>query len=248
MLKRILIGILLLAGVGGFFAYRMYTLVMSPNVPDRLENDITYIPTSSSFSDVVGILYSNGQIIDTASFHQVAEMMSYGDGVIKPGRYRISPSWSNRSLIGHLRSGRQEPVNVIFTHGWLLEDVAGQASRTIEPDSADLMRLFQNEEYVKAAGYTNETLMSLFIPNTYEFFWNASEEDFFQRMIVEHERFWDSNNRRGKADKLGMTPMEVYTLASIVEREISKDAEKKECSKDGAKEGETKKECTGHSH
>jgi len=227
MRKKILWGILLLGVIGGVFAYYMYAKIMAPNVPENLENNVVVIPTNSSFKEVVQTLHANNQILDTASFREVSEMMSYKKHNMRAGRYKITPSWSNRSLIRHLRGGKQEPVNVVLTHGWLLEDVAAKAAQFIEADSTDLMTLFSNDNYIKEYGYTHETLMSLFIPNTYEFYWNTDEETFFERMIKEHDRFWKSNDRLAKAEKLGMTPQEVYTLASIVEREISKDAEKR---------------------
>ncbi|MBX2828229.1 MAG: endolytic transglycosylase MltG [Flavobacteriaceae bacterium] len=165
--------------------------------------------------------------MDTVSFRQVSEMMNYKKNVMRSGRFQIAPSWSNRTLIGHLRAGPQETVNLVLTHGWLLSDVAGTAAKFIESDSTDLIHLFENKEYITKHGYTPETLMSLFIPNTYEFYWNTDEKDFFERMTKEHDRFWNANDRLEKAKELGLTPEEVYTLASIVEREISKDAEKK---------------------
>lgn len=227
MLKKILWGILAIGIIGSAFGYYKYQKIMSPNVPEKLENNIAIIPTNSSFNDVVEILYNNNQIIDTVSFREVSEMMNYKKSIMRSGRYKITPSWSNRSLISHLRAGEQEIVNLVLTHGWLLEDVAGKASGFIESDSTDLINLFQNEDYITKFGYSTETLMSLFVPNTYEFYWNSNEKDFFERMIKEHKRFWNSNNRLTKAKKIGLTPEEVYTLASIVEREISKDEEKK---------------------
>ena len=227
MLKKILIGILIVGGIGGFIAYDKYNSIMSPNVPIQLENNIVSIPINSSFNDVVKILHANKQIIDTVSFREVAELMKYKKSILRSGRFEIHPSWSNRTLIGHLRAGSQATVNLVFNHGWVLEDVASKVSQFIEADSADLVNLFYNENYINEFGYTTETLMSLFIPNTYEFYWNQKEEDFFQRMIKEHKIFWESNNRLAKAEKLGMNPLEVYTLASIVEREVSINEEKK---------------------
>ncbi|MEM9548579.1 MAG: endolytic transglycosylase MltG [Bacteroidota bacterium] len=227
MLKKVFWGIIIVGAISSIFAYHLYSLILSPNVPENLKNNVVHIPTNASFQEVVEILYANNQIIDTASFRKVAEMMRYKKRNMRAGKYKITPYCSNRSLISHLRAGEQEPVNLVLTHGWLLEDVAAKASQFIEADSADLIDLFLNEAYIKQSGYTTETLMSLFIPNTYEMYWNTDEEAFFERMIKEHTRFWDANNRRAKAEKLGMTPNEVYTLASIVEREISKDAEKK---------------------
>jgi len=226
VLKNIFIGIVLIVGIAGYLAFDKYTSIMSSNVPDELENRIVIIPTNSSFNDVVDILYMNKQIIDTASFHEVAEMMNYKKSIMRPGRYKINPTWSNRSLIGHLRAGEQEPVNLVLNHGWVLEDIATKAAQFIEADSTDLIHFF-NEDYIKKFGYNTETLMSLFIPNTYEFFWNSDEKVFIERMVKEHDRFWKSNNRLSKAKKIGLNPIEVYTLASIVEREIAKDEEKK---------------------
>ncbi|MDF1698640.1 MAG: endolytic transglycosylase MltG [Saprospiraceae bacterium] len=226
MVKKIIWGLLFIGMIGGVFAYYTYTKIMSPNVPKTLENHLVYIPTNSTFSDVVKILHTNNQLIDTVSFREVSELMNYKRNV-KAGRYKITPSWSNRSMIRHLRAGNQNPVNLVLTHGWLLEDVAAKAAQFIEPDSTDLIQLFHTEAYIQEAGYTIETLMSLFIPNTYELYWNTTAKAFFERMVKEHNRFWDANDRRSKAEKLGMTTNEVYTLASIVEREISKNSEKK---------------------
>ena len=227
MLKKILWGILAIVVIAGTYGYYKYLRIMGANVPEKLENTIVTIPENSSFNDVVNSLYNNNQIIDTVSFREVSEMMNYKKNTMRSGRYKISPSWSNRALISHLRAGQQEPVNLVLTHGWLVADVAGKASKFIESDSTALIKLFQNETYINTFGYTPETLMSLFIPNTYEFYWNTNEREFFERMIKEHERFWNTNDRLAKAKKIGLTPKEVYTLASIVEREISKDEEKK---------------------
>lgn len=227
MLNKILWGILVFGLISGTIAYGKYKKIMSPNVPNTLETNIAIIPTHSSFSDVIEILYKNKQIIDTVSFREVAELMNYKKIIMRPGRFKITPSWSNRSLIGHLRAGGQEPIKLVFNHGWLLEDVAAKVSQFIEADSTELINLFLDEEFIHEYGFTTETLMSLFIPNTYELYWNTDGKSFFERMIKEHKRFWNSKNRRSKADILGLTPQEVYTLASIVEREISINEEKK---------------------
>lgn len=227
MLRKSIWGILIACAIGAIFAHQKYTLIMSPNVPEELENSITYIPTNSSFNDVINILHTNRQVLDTASFREVAKLMNYDKSIVKAGRYKITPGWSNRSLISHFRAGNQEPINLVLNHGWLLEDVAAKAAQFIEADSSDLINLFLNEKYIQKSGYTTETLMGLFIPNTYEFYWNTDEEAFFERMVKEHDKFWNTNDRLSKAEKLGLTTNEVYTLASIVEREISKNAEKK---------------------
>ena len=109
----------------------------------------------------------------------------------------------------------------------MIENVAAKAARFIEPDSVDLLIAFRNPINLEKYGFTEETLMSLFIPNTYEFFWNTSPEAFLERMKKEHDKFWEQNNRLKKAEKLGLKPAEVYTVASIVEKETLQNSEKK---------------------
>jgi UPF0755 protein len=106
-------------------------------------------------------------------------------------------------------------------------NVAAKAARFIEPDSLAIVTLLQDEAYLDSIGYSRETLQSIFIPNTYQFFWNTSPRGFVERMLKEHDRFWSKNRRRAKAERLGLTPEEVYTLASIIEKETLNNDEKK---------------------
>ncbi|MEM6964611.1 MAG: endolytic transglycosylase MltG [Bacteroidota bacterium] len=226
MLRKILIVCLLLGGLAGIYAWSKYKAVVHPNVPAELTNEFVKIPTNATFSEVVNILFENGQIIDTVSFREVSELMSYKKTTMRSGRFKIEAGWSNRQLIGHLRAGKQAPVKVVLSRGRFVEDIAGAAAKFIEADSASIVQLFDNQRFIEEKGYTKATLMSLFIPNTYEFFWNTSPEKFFNRMVKEHDRFWKKNNRAQKAEALGLTKAEVYTLASIVEKETNKVDEK----------------------
>lgn len=224
MIKNILLVLIVVGGVAGFF---LWGKVKSPNVPADLKNIFVEIPTNSTFPEVVDILFKNNQILDTASFSQVADWMSYKKPKMRAGRFRLQSNWSNRELIGHLRAGKQSPVKVVLSTGRFVEEVAGKAAQTIEADSADIAQLLNDRTFIKGHGYTPETLISLFIPNTYEFFWNTNANDFFEKMVKEHDRFWKKNNREKKAADLKMSKEEVYTLASIVERETNRNDEKK---------------------
>lgn len=227
MIKNILLTLLVIGGSAGFFLWGKYQAVSSPNVPSDLKEIFVEIPTNSTFSEVVDILFKNGQITDTVSFRQVAEWMSYKKPKMRAGRFKLQSNWSNRELIGHLRAGKQSPVKVVFNTGRFAHDVAGKAARTIEADSIDIAKLFNNTNFIKGHNYSSETLISLFIPNTYEFFWNTDAKGFFEKMVKEHKRFWEKNDREKKAAKLKMSKEEVYTLASIVERETNRNDEKK---------------------
>jgi UPF0755 protein len=119
-------------------------------------------------------------------------------------------------LIRKLRNGSQQAVKVILNLEREPMNVAAKAARFLETDSLSLVRLFQNEAFLDSIGYSKETLQTLFIPNTYELYWNASPREFVARMIKEHDRFWKADGRLEKAKAKGLTPAEVYTLASIV--------------------------------
>jgi UPF0755 protein len=226
MIKKILISLIVVGAVAGFFLWGKYQAISSPNVPADLPNNIVEIPTNSTFLEVVKILLENGQIEDTVSFREVAELMKYKKTTMRAGRYKIESGWSNRGLITHLRGGKQAPVKVVLNTGRFVEDIASKAAKTIEADSTDLAQLFHNQSIITSKGFSDETLMSLFIPNTYEFFWNTNAENFLEKMIREHGVFWKKNNREKKAASMNMSKEEVYTLASIIERETNANSEK----------------------
>ncbi|MFQ5447529.1 MAG: endolytic transglycosylase MltG [Saprospiraceae bacterium] len=200
-----------------------WKLIMQPNVPENLENEYVIFPSGSSFDDVVAILTKGGFLKEEISFRLMAKKMKYQG---RAGRFRIRPGWSNYRLVRHLRGGKQAPVKVVLVNERLPGQVAGKVGRVIEADSFGLVTLFHDPVYLDSIGYKPETLMSLFIPNTYEFFWNTSPRQFVERMLVENDKFWSKNGRLSKAEKMKMTRAEIYTLASIVERETNQDSEK----------------------
>ncbi|MCB0609832.1 MAG: endolytic transglycosylase MltG [Lewinellaceae bacterium] len=218
----ILLAALILGG-----AYLYYRFVASSAVPPRSEPYYVEIPTGSDFEEVVKLLKDGGMIKDEGVFRWLADKMQYQKDPMRSGRFRIEPGWSMIDLIRHLRNGKQDPVQVVLTTEREPENVAAKAARFIEPDSLELAALFKDIPYIQSLGYTPETLMSLFIPNTYEFYWNTRPREFVDRMVKEHKKFWDQDRRKEKAAALGLTPAEVYTLASIVEKETLQNSEKK---------------------
>ena len=226
LLKPIL-GILLIGFIiAGVMGFQKYQDVFSPSVPQKLADTHINIPTNSSFEEVVIILKDRQLIKKEAAFRWVADYMKYPRSSMRSGRFEIQPGWSNYELIRHLRGGKQTPVKVVFNHAWKVDNVAGKVATFIEPDSAEIATLFHDEAYLKELGFNSTDLMTLFIPNTYEFFWNTSPKQFMERMLKEQQAFWKKNNRVQKAEKLELSPMQVYTLASIVERETQQNSEK----------------------
>lgn len=226
-MKKIMLGILLIGLlIAGYIGLDKYNTVFAPNVPENLSNDILEIPSGSDYQMVKNLLIKKGVLIDTAGFDWIANRMNYQRTKMRSGRFKIQPGWNNRQLISHLRNGKQAPVNVILNNERLLEEVAGKVSRFIEADSLSLITVFNNQKILKELGVDRANLMTLFIPNTYEFYWDESADYFLERMKIEHEKFWSKNNRKARAAALNMSPSEVYTLASIVERESLRNDER----------------------
>lgn len=226
-MKRILLSILaIVLIVGAVVALWGYQKLFSDNVADGAAEFIE-VPTGSSFDQLVGILRGEGVLEDVRSFEMTAQLMKYDGGTIRAGRFAIDPKASNVALIRHLRGGKQAPVDVVLTGGRMPENVAAKAARFIEPDSVEIEAAMRDTTLLRELGYTPETLMSMLIPNTYELFWNTDAEAFLRRMKKEHDRFWDKENRRAKAAELKLTPAEVYTMASIIEKETNNNGEKK---------------------
>jgi len=200
-----------------------YRKIFEANV--RIEGSYTYfyIPVDSSYSFVLRELETEGLLANSKSFEWTAERKSYPDHV-KPGRYRIRNGMSNNELVNMLRSGDQEPVLVVFNSVRTLNDLAGKVARYIEPDSAELAAYLLDPETPAVYGMEKKDFTTLFIPNSYEFFWTTSPEQFVKSMQKEAEKFW-KGSRDEKARAMGMTRTEVITLASIVDEEALYDDE-----------------------
>jgi len=210
---------------GGIAGYRIYECIYGVNLSVNHEDEpFLYIPTNSTFDDVCLLLEEAG-LHDAKSFRWVAGKMNYPNK-IKSGHYRLIDGMSNIELVRMLRSGRQIPVKVIFNNIRLNTQLAAAVTPTIEADSASIMALLTDSAYLaEHFKHTPRTILSLFIPNTYEFFWNTSAKGFMDRMAKEYNRFW-TDERRQKARDANLTPLQVSILASIIEEETQKDDEK----------------------
>jgi UPF0755 protein len=129
----------------------------------------------------------------------------------------------NNELINVLRSQKQT-VSVVFNNQERLEDLAVRIAAQIEPDAGELIKAFYNDEFLESNGFTKENALSMYLPNSYNVFWDATPQDFRALMLNNYTRFWNKR-RLVKAKKLGLTPQEVYVLASIVHKESVKKEE-----------------------
>ena len=192
-----------------------------------VESDKPYllkIPSNSVYKNVVDKLYEERVINDALSFSFVAKVLGYQDGV-KPGLYQIEPKMNNLQLVRMLRSGQQTPVRVTFNTVRTQEDLAEKISVNLEVSKEQFLELLQDSVYIRKFGFEEETVMSMFIPNTYEFWWNTSAAELFERMHKEYQSFW-TEARSQKAQDLGLSKEEVSTLASIVQAESQKSDER----------------------
>lgn len=212
--KKLLVWISLALVVAvGVVGYLTYTGLYGPAARFADESRIVLIPTGSDLEAVMDSLRKVDAMGDERIFKGLASR-----GRIKPGRYRVPRGMSVRALVRMLHAGEQEPVRVTFTNIKRLEQLAGRLGRVLEPDSEAFLRVLLDPDVEEATRLNEATMISLFLPNTYEFWWNTPPKRFVERMRREHASFW-RGSREAKARALGLSPAEVSTLASIVQAE-----------------------------
>jgi UPF0755 protein len=206
---------------GSVLTYFFWQRVFASNITTgQVETFDLYIPTGSNFNEVLDLLDENNLVKNRTSLEWVAARKNYPNRV-RPGKYRLYNGMNNNQLINMLRSGNQVPVKLVFNSLRSINDIASVVSRQIEADSASIAELAMNVEFLESLGFDKVNLPALFIPNTYEIFWNTSAEQFYKRMKSEYDRFWN-RDRNKKLQAIGLDRHEVSTLASIVIEETVK--------------------------
>ncbi len=207
--------------IAGSWGYTTYQAIFRINVK---KSGLLYIPTGSGIDQLLDSLQRGKYLNDMNTFKWVAGRKNYFKR-IQPGAYLLKEGWNNNQLIDQLRSGVQTPIKVTFNNIRFREDLAARLSHYLEADSVAFLKALNSEKIALDLGFTCESFPILFIPNTYEIFWNASPQEFIDRMKYEYERFWNST-RKKKAENLGLSPLQVVTIASIVQEESNKNDEK----------------------
>lgn len=223
-MKKVILTLFYIVLALGFCAVVfLWAIVLRENVkagePVRI-----YLPTGSDFRALDDTLKSADILRNRKSFLITSRLKSFGKSV-KPGSYVIEPGMSNNSLVNMLRSGRQAPVNVTFNNIRTLSELAGKVGRQIEADSASLAAFFSDETSYSEDGFDSRTVISVFIPDTYQLYWSVDARGFYRRMLKEYRDYWNEE-RTAMAETQGLSPAEVSVLASIVDEEASKDDEK----------------------
>lgn len=217
-LKKILVAVLLLGLVGmAGFAWFVYTTVLVPNTAFNNEEAHVYIATDATFTDVLNEL--EPLLKDSETFTTVAKRKGYINNV-KPGHYVITNGMNNNDIINTIRS-RNVPIRLKFNNQERLEDLAGAVAMQIEADSVSLLQAMRDTSFLEENELSENTALGMYVPNTYEFYWNTTATEFREKMKTEYERFWNSA-RKAKAKELNMTPAQVVSLAAIVQKETAK--------------------------
>jgi len=223
--KAIIAAFVVVLAVGAWIGYGYYKKVWAVNTTmDSDEEVIFYVPTGATYPEVIDSLQSADILKDLEDFEWVAEKKNY-PSLVKPGRYLLKGKMTNNELVNKLRAGDQDPIRITLHNISGIYELAGQLGQKLEPDSLSFLSLFKSSEALSAFGVDEQTVTAYFLPNTYEVWWNTSATAFLKRMRKEFDKYW-TESRIQKANQLDLTPVEVVTLASIVEKETVKPDEK----------------------
>jgi UPF0755 protein len=218
--KIITISAVIVISVLMVYGFILINQIFSANTKFSEKEVYVYVPTGSDYEDVKKIL--EPYIKDLNNFEMVANKRSYPENV-KPGRFLLTKDMNNMDLVRAMRSN--VPVKLAFNNQERLENFAGRIGSQIEADSLSLLTAFKDPEFLKENGFNEENVFAMFIPNTYEVYWNTSALKFRDKMIKEYHNFW-TDERIAKAKAQGLSPVEATILASIVHKESVKKDER----------------------
>jgi UPF0755 protein len=220
MKKKIIFSLIfIMAASAGFLAWKVFGPTIT--APDE---KYFYIKSGSSYADVKKSLLDKKIVGSEFFFTQLAEKLNYPK-TVKAGRYEIKNGMSLFSLIRMLRAGNQSPVNFVINKLRLKEDLAAKIASNFECDSLSVINYLNNKDSLKKYNLDSNTILSAIIPNTYSISWNTPPSKIFKKLFNDQEKFW-TEERKKKAAALNMTPLQVYTMASIVDEETNKDEDK----------------------
>jgi UPF0755 protein len=223
--RKVLWALLIISGISlvGSFMY-LYGKVFKPNlVLQSDQKSFVYVKSTDTFQDVVQQLVDRQMLTNKESFIWMAEFLDY-DSKVRPGRYAVKNGMNNKDLILLLRSGKQEPLRITFKSIRTKNELVGKVGQLLEADSLGLLKMMNSSAFKEKYGLDSENALSLIIPDTYEFYWNTTNEDFIEKMGGFHIDFWN-DERLSKASKIGLRKEQVSIMASIVQQESSQKEE-----------------------
>ena len=220
MKKKLALALAIIFLIAAIVGYSFYQKIYRPNVPASAS---IFIPTDTDFEGLIKII--EPYVKDMSSFIWVAEKKNYPNK-IRAGKFRILEGMNNETLVDHLRGGKQETVTLTFNNQDSFEKLAGRVASQIEADSTTLINVFLDTDFMTKNGFDKQTAIAMYIPNSYDFYWNTDAVKFRDKMLTEYKRFW-TTERIAKAKEQQLTPLQAATLASIVQKETAVIAERK---------------------
>ncbi|WP_029906500.1 endolytic transglycosylase MltG [Prevotella sp. 10(H)] len=178
-----------------------------------------YIDENKDYNTLIGELKDSAKVESLSNFEMLSSIMGYKDN-LKSGRYAVKPEMNILDLIRNLRSGNQTPLKLKFNNIRTKEDFAKRIAGQLMIKEVGLLYALNDPAIQEKYGFTNENIVAMFIPNTYEFYWDITINEFLDRMKKEYDSFWNPK-RQELAKELNLTPLDVSTLASIVEEECT---------------------------
>lgn len=222
--KKILFGgLALLLLIGAICAGIIYYYLFAPQFYPQKKTYI-YIDHDDTIDSIYNKVKSQGHPKKFTGFLWMSKFRDYEKN-IHTGRYVIRPEENVYHVFSRLYRGYQDPINLAIGSVRTLDRLARSVGKQLMIDSAEIANVMNDSVFQQRLGYTKETMPCLFIPDTYQVYWDMNVNDFFERMQKEHQKFWNQE-RLNKATTIGMTPAEVCTLASIVEEETNNNPEK----------------------
>ncbi|HMY84125.1 MAG TPA: endolytic transglycosylase MltG [Saprospiraceae bacterium] len=197
-----------------------------PNVTSAAETKFIFVRKGQSLKSLADSLEAGGLVKNGSAILKTAGIMGFKDSDLVPGRYKAEKGWNNIRLLDFLSRGKQTPLNLVINPMRKVENVAAFLGSKMEHDSLDFIIALSDSTFLDSFEVNTANAMTLFIPNTYQVYWNAKPKDFLRRMKKETDRFWAKAGRMDKLKALGMTKEQVYTLASIVDKETRANDEK----------------------
>ena len=183
-----------------------------------------YIDNDDNVDSVRTKIEAIGKPKTMTGFDLLNDYTGYGDH-IRIGRYKVSSDITMLSLFRNLRNGQQTPSSVVVPSVRTVNEACDKIAKYLMLESDELKSLLNDSSYISQLGFTPQTLPALFIPNTYEIYWTIDAKKLVERFKEEYDKFW-TDGRIEKAKSLNLTPIEVVTLASIVDSETARDQDK----------------------
>ncbi|MGL4992681.1 MAG: endolytic transglycosylase MltG [Bacteroidales bacterium] len=209
--------------IGGLILASLVSIYLFLRPLDRTSDTEIYLKPGISRAEIIDRVTEKADPISSMSFSILAFVFKLEKA--PAGYYKVSKNQSTYRFAHNLKHGLETPISFVFNNLRTKEQFAKRSSEQLLVDSASLASKLNNPEFCAQYGFTPQTIPAIFIPNTYELYWKTSAEALIKRMKREYDRFWNEE-RLNKAQQIGLTPIQVATLASIVEEESAQQRER----------------------